>query len=268
MEQGKLLSETVQVHTWWKNNMLLKYIVKLRYSARTTSSIVQSTRRKSTSTFQDYHVLQWNNHMASTFKNKIENHPHRHALQSDLNNIDNSILSAKNHKTWLKQLETSNCVNYSMLSQKHNAKHAWRFGTLASSTARAGTSCEMERKRTRDSSSTLLTSFRFKKLLHQERATPRAPLREEARGSRVLHHRIRSRRIARREISWVFTTGSSVMTGSARTWLNWVAVKKYVVKWTNWRTKTTRTTSLQIKFECVETIGGSVRILLVPTRCP
>ena len=30
---------------------------------------------------------------------KIENHPQRQALQSDLNNIDNSILTAKNHKT-------------------------------------------------------------------------------------------------------------------------------------------------------------------------
>ena len=30
-----------------------------------------------------------------------------------------------------------------MLSQKHNAKYASRTGTLASSTARAGTSCEM-----------------------------------------------------------------------------------------------------------------------------
>ena len=44
--------------------------------------------------------------------------------------------------------------------------------------------------------------------------------------------------------------------------------QKFVVRWTNWRTKTTRTTSLQMKFECIETIDGSVRILLVPTRCP
>ena len=48
-----------------------------------------------------------------------------------------------------------------MLNLKHNAKHAWRIGTLASSTAHEGTSCEMERKRTRDTSSTLLTSSLF-----------------------------------------------------------------------------------------------------------
>ena len=80
--------------------------------------------------------------------------------------------------------------------------------------------------------------------------------------------RIHPRRNARKEISWVFTTGSSVTSDSARTSLNWVAVKKYVVRWTNWRTKITRTTSLLMKFEYIETIGGSVRILLVPTRCP
>ena len=53
-------------------------------------------------------------------------------------------------------------------------------------------------------------------LLHQERVTPRAPLREEA-GITSTSPRIRSRRNARREISWVLTTGSSVMRSSART---------------------------------------------------
>ena len=46
-----------------------------------------------------------------------------------------------------------------------------------------------------------------------------------------------------------------------------VALKNYVVKWTNWRTKTTRTTSLQKKLVCTATIGGSVRTQLVPIRC-
>ena len=44
-------------------------------------------------------------------------------------------------------------------------------------------------------------------------------------------------------------------------------MKKYVVRWTNWRTKTTRTTSLQKKLVCTETIGGSVRTQLVLIRC-
>ena len=41
-----------------KNNLLLKKIVTLRHSTRTSSSTVESTMRTSTSTFQDYHILQ------------------------------------------------------------------------------------------------------------------------------------------------------------------------------------------------------------------
>ena len=74
------------------------------------------------------------------------------------NNIEHSTLSAKNHKTWLKQLETLNYARYSMLSQKHTAKHASRIGTLASSTARAGTSYKMIRQKTRSTSSLFLIS--------------------------------------------------------------------------------------------------------------
>ena len=48
-----------------------------------------------------------------------------------------------------------------MWNPKHRAKYVCRTGTSASSTARAGTSCEAERKRTRNSSNTLLISFRF-----------------------------------------------------------------------------------------------------------
>ena len=45
-----------------------------------------------------------------------------------------------------------------MLTQKHNAKHACRIGTLASSIARAGTSCEITQQRTRSTSSPFLIS--------------------------------------------------------------------------------------------------------------
>ena len=46
-----------------------------------------------------------------------------------------------------------------------------------------------------------------------------------------------------------------------------VALKKYVVRWTNWRTKTTRTTSLQKILVCTETIGGFVRTQFGLIRC-
>ena len=87
----------------------------------------------------------------------------------------------------LKQLETSNCVNYSMWNPKHSAKYVCRTGTSASSIARAGTSCEMERGRTRNSSSTLLTSFRFP-IYYIKKGRPHGHrYGKKPGGSRVLH---------------------------------------------------------------------------------
>ena len=60
-------------------------------------------------------------------------------------------------------METLNCVKYSMLNAKHSAKHVWRIGTSASSTARAVTSYEMVRQRT-STASQFLTSSLFRTL--------------------------------------------------------------------------------------------------------
>ena len=89
---------------------------------------------------------------------KIENHPQRQALQSDLQQHRPFNPFSKELQDVIKPLETLNYAKYSMLSQKHNAKHASRIGTLASSTARAGTSYEMIRQKTRSTSSPFLTS--------------------------------------------------------------------------------------------------------------
>ena len=55
-------------------------------STWTTNSTVQATRRTSTSKFQDYHSAVERSHgnKVQNLIQKIENHPHRHALQSDL----------------------------------------------------------------------------------------------------------------------------------------------------------------------------------------
>ena len=80
------------------------------------------------------------------------------------------------------------------------------------------------RRRTRNSSSTLLTSFRFP-ITTSRKCDPTGTATGRSQGITSTSSRIRSRRSARKEISWVFTTGSSVMRDSARTWMNWVAVK-------------------------------------------
>ena len=101
-----------------------------------------------------------------------------------------------------KQLETLNCVNYSMWNPKHSAKHVCRAGTSASSAARAVTSYEMTRKRTRSTSSSLLTSFRFP-IIASKQGDPTATATERKKGITSTSSRICSKRNARREISWV-----------------------------------------------------------------
>ena len=147
---------------------------------------------------------------------KIENHPHRHALQSDLQQRQQFNPFSKESKDIIREVGTSNCANYSMWNPKHSAKYVCRTGTSASSTARAGTSCEMERVRTRNSSSTLSISSRFP-ITTSRKGDPTGTVTGRSWGITSTSPRIRSRRNARRDISWVFTTGSSVMRSSART---------------------------------------------------
>ena len=58
-------------------------------------------------------------------------------------------------------LETSNCVNCSRRNPKRSAKYVYHTGTLASSVARAGTSCVKEEGKIRNSSSIRWTFFQF-----------------------------------------------------------------------------------------------------------
>ena len=131
---------------------------------------------------------------------KIENHPQRRALQSDLQQHRQFNPFSKESRDVIKQLETLNCVNYSMWNPKHSAKYVCRTGTSASSTARAGTSCEMERKRTRNTSSSLLTSFRFP-IITSRKGDPTATATGRKKGITSTSSRIRSKRNARKENS-------------------------------------------------------------------
>ena len=81
---------------------------------------------------------------------KIENHPQRQALQSDLQQHRPFNPFSRESQDVIKAAgNTELCEILSMLSQKHNAKYASRIGTLASSIARAGISCEIIQQKTR-----------------------------------------------------------------------------------------------------------------------
>ena len=141
------------------------------------------------------------------------------------------------------------------------------LGTWASSIARADTSCETEQRRTRNLSSTPWISSRFP-ITTLRKDDPTGTVTGRSQGITSTSSRTRSRRNARGGGFLGYPrTGSSETRSSARTFLTSVALQKYVVRWTNWRTKTTRTTLLQKKFVCTATIGGFVRTQLVPIRC-
>ena len=159
------MSVTAPEHTQWKNNMLLTNIVKLRHSTRTTSSIVQSTRKTLISIFQAYRILQWNNYIERAFESWFRKS--RITRIGTLFNetyikVNHSMLSVKNQKKWFMKLGTLKCVNYSIWNPKHCAKYVYHTGTSASFIARAASSCATERRWTRNLSSTPWISSRFR----------------------------------------------------------------------------------------------------------
>ena len=94
-----------------------------------------------------------------TLIQKVENHPQRQALQSDLQqHRPFNPFSRESQDAIQAAGNTELCEIVDVEPKEHNAKHAWRIGTLASSTARAGTSYEMIRQKTRSTSSLFLIS--------------------------------------------------------------------------------------------------------------
>ena len=90
------------------------------------------------------------------------------------------------------KLGTSNCVNYSIWNPKHSAKYVYHTGTSASSIARAGTSCDTERRRTRNLSSTPWISSRFP--ITTKKGDPTGTVTERKKGITSSSSRIRSKK--------------------------------------------------------------------------
>ena len=128
------------------------------------------------------------------------------------------------------KLGTSNCANYSTRNPRHSAKYVYHTGTSASSTARAGTSCEKEQRRIRNSFNTQWISFRFLTTTWRK-GDSTGTVTGRSQGTRSTTSPIRSRRSAKRSTTWVSTTDSSETKSSARTCLTTVELKKYVAKW-------------------------------------
>ena len=90
---------------------------------------------------------------------KIENHPHRHALQRDLQQSQSFNPFSQESKQMIH--EVGNIELCELLDTEPKAQCKVCIGTSASSTARAGTSCDKEQRRTINLSSTPWISSRF-----------------------------------------------------------------------------------------------------------
>ena len=92
---------------------------------------------------------------------KIENHPNRHALQRDLQQSQSFNPFSQESKQMIHEVGNTNCAHYSTRNPRHSARYVYHTGTSASFTARAGTSCEKEQRRTRNLLNTQWISFLF-----------------------------------------------------------------------------------------------------------
>ena len=92
---------------------------------------------------------------------KIENHPNRHALQRDLQQSQSFNPFSQESKQMIHEVGNIELCELLDMEPKTQCKVCLSYWTSASSTARAGTSCEKEQRRKRNSFNTPWISSRF-----------------------------------------------------------------------------------------------------------
>ena len=135
---------------------------------------------------------------------KIENHPHRHALQSDLQQHRQFNPFSKESRDVIKAAgNTELCEIVDVEPKSTMQSMSARTGTLATSTARAVTSCEMR-----------AGSLLHPELLHQERPATTGMGREKV--AKNTTRQINFKRSVERRNTKTFTIDLSVIYGSER----------------------------------------------------
>ena len=146
---------------------------------------------------------------------KIENHPQRQALQSDLQQHRQFNPFSKESQDVIKAAGTLNCVNYSMLNPKHSAKYVCRTGTSASSTT-CGHFLRDDMTENKKLFKSVLDLFSIPNYYIRKGRPHGHRYGNKKKGIKNITLRISSRRNARKENSGAFTIGSSVMHDSER----------------------------------------------------
>ena len=186
---------------------------------------------------------------------KIENHPNRHALQRDRQQSQSFNPFNQESKEMIHEVGNIELCELLDMEPKAQCKVClsyWDVGIVYCTCGHFLQNGTEENKKFVQYTMDLLSipNYCIKK------RRPHGTVTGRSQGITSTTLRTRLRRNARRSSTWVSTTGSSETRSSARTCLTSVALKKCFVKWTNWRTTTTRTTSLQKKFVCTELVDS------------
>ena len=151
-----------------------------------------------------------------------------------------------------------------MLNLEHSAKHAWHIRTLASSTARAGTSCEMIRQRTRSTSSPFLISSLSRTYIRKGR--PHGHRYGKKEGDKEYHSANQLKKKCRKRGYNNIHDRFIHDTWFRKSMLEMDRTEEVIREMDKLANEDT---FLQKKNSTyIVAIGGYVRILLVPTRCP
>ena len=143
------------------------------------------------------------------------------------------------------------------------------LGPSASSTARAVTSYEMIRPKTRSTSSQFLTSFSIHHYCIRIRSTTRSPIRKERRGSRISHCESAPEEM-QEEREFLSVHGRFIRDARFRKTMIELGRTEEVIREMDKLANEDPHTPCYRRENSMYTvaIGGYVRILLVLTRCP
>ena len=162
-------------------------------------------------------------------------------------------------------LGTSNFVNYLRRNPKRSAQYVHHTGTLASSIARAGTSCVKEEGRVSNSSSVRWTFFQFRSTSSRKNdLTDIDMVRCRETGNTF---RPTSWRSARKSSSKEFMTDSYEMKHSVIEWLRMVETKMFVDNGMLLQMKSIHTIWLHKNNITTRVIGGLLQTRQVPILC-
>ena len=172
---------------------------------------------------------------------KIENHPHRHALQRDLQQSQSLNPFSQEPKEMIHEvgnIELCELLDTGPKAQCKVCLSYWDVGIVYCTCGHFLRNGTEENKKFVQYTLDLLSIPNY----YIKKGRPHGHRYGRSQGITSTSSRTRSRRNAKSSSTWVFTTGSSETRSSARTCLTPVARRKCVARWTNWRTKTTRTT--------------------------